>query len=292
MRRSAVLVLSLVLVSFAYGQSGVKVEVDDVTDNRVSAGPFVGSLDLRVKLNGSNLDKATAARIVVKDARDDQGNTLINPKADPPDFAPREYNSGTLQLNVRQPARNASSVKIKGTVELYVPSRDPSAIVKVDKALSKLDAPLSSKTLKSAKIEITPLSRAKYMETLKSRKLDDKAIEEIRARGKKEGVPEKDIEMAIEMAKAFDSMDSEPPENAVLLSAKKSDFDRIFRIEILGKNGEPVNMPSRSTSSRGDASLMTLQPSEAVPADATLQLFVLTDKSRVSFPFELNVPLP
>ena len=138
----------------------------------------------------------------------------------------------------------------------------------------------------------TPLSRAKYMETLKSRKLDDKAIEEIRARGKKEGVPEKDIELAIEMAKAFDSMDSEPPENAVLLSAKKSDFDRIFRIEILGKNGEPVNMPSRSTSSRGDASLMTLQPSEAVPADATLELFVLTDKSRVSFPFELNVPLP
>jgi len=292
LRRSPVLVLSLVLVSFAYGQSGVKVEIDDVTDNRVSAGPFAGSLDLRVKLDGSNLDKATAARIIVKDARDDRGNALHNPSADPPDFMPREYNSGTLQLSVRQPVRAASSVKIKGTLELYVPSRDPSAIVKIDKALSKLDTPLSSKTLKSAKIEITPLSRAKYAEMLKSRKLDDKAIAEIRARGKKEGVPEKEIELAIELAKAFEGMDGEPPENAVLLSGKKSDFDRILRVEILGKNGEPMNIPSRSTSTRGDASMMTLQTAEPVPADATLQLFVLTDKSRMSVPFELNVPLP
>lgn len=285
-----VLLLSLTLPAFA--QSGVKVEVDDIVDNRISAGPFVGSLELRVKLNGAGLDKATAARVLLKEARDDRGTTLLGKSNDPPDFMPRDYNSGTLQIQVSQPARSATTVKLKGSVELFVPSRDANAIVKIDKVLSKLDTPLSAKTLKSAKIEITPLSRAKFEETMKSRKIDEKAIAEIRAQGKKEGVPEKEIELAIEMAKAFESMDSSPPENAILLSGKKSDFDRIFRIEILGKDGQPINITGRSLSTRGESSLMTLQPSEAVPQDASLQVFVLTDKSRMSFPFELSVPLP
>lgn len=292
MRVSPVLGLCLFLTLAAHGQSGVAVELDEVVDNRVTAGPFVGALDLRVKLNGSGLDKAAGARVVLKDARDDRGNTLLGKSSDPPDFTPRDYNSGTLQVQVGQPARAASAVKIKGTVELFVPSRDATAVVKIDKALSKLDAPLSAKTLKTAKIEITPLSRTKYAETMKSRKIDDKAIAEIRAQGKKEGVPEKEIELAIEMAKAFESIDSDPPENAILLSGKKSDFDRIFRVEILGKDGKPVNITGRTLSTRGDSSLMTLQPSEPVPQDASLQLLVLTDKSRMSFPFELNVPLP
>jgi len=37
---------------------------------------------------------------------------------------------------------------------------------------------------------------------------------------------------------------------------------------------------------------MTLDPSEKPPANATLELVLLTDKARMSFPFELTVPLP
>ena len=64
------------------------------------------------------------------------------------------------------------------------------------------------------------------------------------------------------------------------------------RIEILGADGQPVNIPSRGTSTRGESSIMTLEPSEPAPAGATLRLALLTDKSRVSYPFELTVPLP
>jgi hypothetical protein len=273
-------------------QTGVTVDLDEVVDNRVSAGPFVGSLELRVNLKGSGLEKATAARIVVKEARDDRGTVLYDGPMSPPDFTPRDYNSGTLQVSVKQPARAASSVRIKGSVELFVPSRDPSAVVKIDKALAKLDTPLSSKTLKDAKLVITPLSRPAYAELMKSRKLDEKQIEALRAEGKARGVPEKEIELAIEMAKAFESIDAEPTEGAVILSGKKSDFDRIFRVEILGTDGKPINVGSRSTSSRGESSVMMLHPSEAPPDGAALQLFVLTQKSRVSFPFDLNVRLP
>lgn len=292
MRPLAVLGVTLFIAASAYAQSGVGIELDDITDNRVSMDGFTGGLELRVKVTGSGLEKASATRVIVKDARDDRGTVLADGKADPPDFFPREYNSGTLQFNVRQPARAASTVRIKGTVELYVPSRDPNATVKVAKALSKPDAPLSAPGLKSAKLNITLLSREGLVESMKARKLDDKKIEEIRAEGKKRGVPAEEVEKMIELAKAFEGLDSEPPEGSVILSGKKADFDRIYRVEILGSDGKPIDTSGRSTSTRGDDSIMTIQPSQPVPANATLAFYLLTDKSRMSFPFDLKVTLP
>lgn len=275
----------------AHAQSGVIVEVDDVTDNRVAAGDLRGSLELRVKLDGKDLDKAMAARVLVKEARDDKGTNLADARREP-DFTPREYNSGTLQVSVASPARAASTVKLKGTVELFVPARDPGAVVKIDKALAKLDTPFASKGLKAAKIELTPLSVAAYKKALQERKLDATKIAAMREEGKKRGVPEKEIEMMIGLAEALDSVDEPLAEGAVLISGKKQDFDRILRIEILGEDGEPIHIPSRSSSSRGDDTIMTLQPSQPPPPNATLQLHLLTPKSKVSTPFELNVELP
>ncbi|HVR37482.1 MAG TPA: hypothetical protein VMU84_00180 [Thermoanaerobaculia bacterium] len=291
--RSSLSVCALFLAAATnlHAQSNVGVEIDDLVDNRVSAGGFSGTLELRVKLKGTNLDRAAAARILVKEARDDRGNVLADPSS-VPDFMAREYNSGTLNVSLKQPARAASSVKIKGTVELYVPARDPSALVKVDKALAKLDAPLASKALKDAKIEITPLSHDGYAAAMKARKITDKDIAMIREQGKAHGASDKDIETAIELAKAFESMDSDPPEGAVILSGKKADFDRIYRVEILGTDGKPIDVGSRSSSTRGESSIMTLQPSSPAPPGSTLQLSLLTQKSRVSFPFELSVTLP
>ena len=289
MRAGTFLGIVLLVALPVAAQSNVVVEVDDLTDNRVSAGGFAGSLELRVKLTGSNLDKATAARVLVKEAKDDRGNSLSDGK-DKPDFFPREYNSGTLQVSVKQPARAASSVRIKGTVELYVPSRDPAAVVKIAKGLSKLDTPFSA--LKPAKLTITPLSKAGVTEAMKARKLDEKKIEEIRAEGKKHGASEAEVESIIQLAKALEGLDSDVPEAAVVLSGKSADFDRVYRVEILGADGQPMNITSRGTSTRGENALMTLQPSEAPPDNATLQFFLLTDKSRVSFPFDLKVTLP
>ncbi len=297
MRATFVLGLLLLLTTAAHGQSGVGVEVDDVVDNRVSSsdtGGFqmAGGLDLRVKLTGSGLDKATAARVIVKEAKDDSGKNLLKANPDIPDFMPRDYNSGTLQMSVGQPERKATSVRLKGTVELYVPGKDPNASVKIDKPLAKLDVPFSSKALKAAKLEITPLSREGYEAAKKARTITAEDIEKIRAEGKARGVDAKEIELAIEMAKAFESMDSGYPEGAVVLSGKKADFDRIFRIEVLGSDGKPMNTSGRSTSTRGESALMTLNLSEPIPADARLEIQMVTDKARASFPFDLKVQLP
>jgi len=297
MRAGLRLGILLLLAAGAFGQSGVSVEVDDVIDNRISStdiGGFqmVGSLELRVKLNGTGLDKASAARVIVKEAKDDRGNVLTGTSTSPPDFTPRDYNNGTLQLAVQQPSREASSVRIKGTLELYVPGRDPNASFKIDKALAKLDAPFNAKALKSAKLQLTPLSREGYAAALKARKPSPKDIEAAKAEARKQGASEKEVEMLVELAQAFEGMDGDLPEGSVVLSGKKSDFDRIYRVEILGEDGQPLHMTTRGLSTRGESSLMTLQPSQAPPENATLQFMLVTDKSRVSVPFDLKVELP
>lgn len=292
MRVLAHLALVVSLSAPVLAQSGVGVELEDVTDNRVGHEMLSGSLELRVKLTGNNLDRATAARIIVKDARDDRGTSLLPKNPSVPDFMGREYNMGTLQFSVNNPAREATSVKLKGTVELYVPTRDPNAILKIDKALAKLDAPLSSKGLKAAKLEITPLSPEGYSAKMKASKLDDAKIAQIREEGKKQGVPEKEIEMAIEFAKALDSIDEVPPAGSVILAGEKADFDRIYRVDLLGADGKPVDVGSRSSSTRGESTIMVFQPSSPPDATSALQFQVLTDKATVSFPFELKVPLP
>lgn len=291
MRPLAFLLFSLSFAGTVFAQSGVGIQVEDIIDNRMSAGPLVGSLELRVTLKGNGLDKANAARVVVKEARDNKGNALSTERLSN-DFTSRDVNNGMLQVSVGSPSRAASSVTLKGTVELFVPARDPNATVKIDKAFAKLDAPFSNAKLKASKLSITPLSPKGHAAWREKHKLDEAKIEQLRAEGKKRGIDDKEIEMAIEMAKVFDTMDESLPEGTVILSGTEADFDRIYQVDVLGSDGQPIHVGNRGRSTRGDDAVMTLQPSEPPPANAALQLYVLTSKSQLSFPFELKVDLP
>ncbi len=162
----------------------------------------------------------------------------------------------------------------------------------VPAVLSKLDVPMENKSLKTAKIEITPLSRDGYKKLQESRKITEKDIEKIRAEARAQGASDEEVELAIGLAQAMDATDEPLAENAIAFSGERNDFDRIYRVELLRKDGTPLNTPSRGTSTRGDSAVMTLQFSEAPPADAALQLLLLTDKSRLSFPFDVKVQLP
>lgn len=290
MRFLSGLFLAIALPGLA--QSNVVVQVDDVTDNRVVVGELRGGLELRLKLDGKNLDKALASRILVKEARDDQGTDLVGKSSSTPDFFPREYNMGTVQVGLLSPARTASEVKMKGTVELYVPSRDPAAVVRIDKGLSRLDKPLSAKGLKAAKVDLTPVSREGFLKALESQKLDEKKLEAIRAEGKARGVPEKEVELMIGLAQALEMSGSDVPDGAIIFSGRKESFDRIYRIDVLDAEGKPIDTGSRSQSTRGEDVILVMQPNQPPPPNATVQVQLLTQKSRMSTPFELTVELP
>ena len=284
--------VSLCLVLPLLAQSKVGGELADVSDNRINHDMMRGSLEMRIKLTGDDLDRALASRIVIKEATDDLGTQLMQ-ESRVPDFSPAEYNAMGLQVSVAQPPRKAKTVKVKGTVELYVPSRDPNAIVTIDKPLAKLDKPLSAPKLKSAKLTITPMSRDGYAKAQEARKLTPEKIEQLKIKARAEGASESEVELMAGLAEAFGSIEGPLDEGSVALSGKSIDFERIFRIDFLAADGEAVHMTSRGSSTRDDGvTIMTLQPSDALPPNAPMRITLLTDKARMSFPFELTVALP
>lgn len=275
-------------------QSGVGVEVASVEDNRVKAGPFSASLQLKLTLVGNDIEKVDSSRVLVKTAKDDKGNDLLG-KADPPDFQGREYNMGEMAVSLANPARAAKSMSVAGTVELFVPSKDPNAVVKIDKFTTKLDKPLTAKQLKAEKMTITLLSPKMHEEKRGAVAFDESKVEEIRERGKAEGVDEKEIEAMIELARAFQELGGggTPPEGAVILSGKEADMDRILRVRLLAADGTELSIPSRSSSTSDGETIMVIEPSEPPPADAVLELTLLTKKATMSVPFTLNdIALP
>lgn len=292
-RFASILLVLAATGAAARAQSGVGVEVKEVADNRSRVGDFGGNLELKLVLKGSALEKIGQARVVVKSATDDKGNVLWK-GGDPPDFRPRDWNMGELSVTLMNPARAAKSLRIAGTVELFVPSKDPNSVVKIDKPATKLDKPLAAKALKAEKLSITLLSPTKYAERQKQNKLDDAKIAEMRAEAKKQGASDAEIDAALELAKAMQELGGgAPPEGALILAGKEADMDRILDIRVLKADGSEVSLPSKSSSTSDGETVMVVEPSEPPPADATLELTLLTKKATMSVPFELkNVELP
>jgi hypothetical protein len=298
-RRLFISLAFLLLTPLASAQS-VKVEVDGISDDRIGSGgaawpdEFHATPQLRIdlKLTGASADKAAAARAIVKTATDDRGTNLAKDMK-VPDFRDRKTNSGSLDVSLDSPLREAKTFNIKGSIELFMPANDPGATVTIPKAFAKLDKPFTSEKLTAAGIKLTPLSPAAYTEELKKHKVTDADIEKIRAEGKAHGASDKEIGAVIALAKAFDALAGQAPaEGSVILSGSSAAFDKIQSVDILGLDKKPVDVNSRETSKHGDSAVMILHP-QSLPDGASLRLTLLTSKSKVSVPFELkNVELP
>lgn len=185
-------------------------------------------------------------------------------------------------------------MRLSGTAELYVPSRDPNATVKVPGFLAQTDKPIASKGLKSAKVELSVFSRERYAEEWKKMRLDEKKIAAIRAEAKERGMKDEEIEVAVAMAKAFDEMGgSDAAGNTLFLQIPKESVERIHDLRLETPGGEQIE--TGGSSSRADAVsvLKQLDLRAELPKDAVLAVSLYTDKAMVSVPFDLKeIPLP
>jgi hypothetical protein len=223
----------------------VRVVAGDVTDSRFTGGYRTGGLSLTVKMRGDGMEGVQALRFLLADARDDLGNSLIAEKKDAAAFRDVRGDRVEERLSLRSPARDASSFSVSGRVELFVPGRDPNAVVKVVKALANPNKPLSSPGLKAANVRVTVLRQAPA------------SVESVTLRGPTE------------------------------------DFERIRSIRILRADGTEIHVGSTGRMSDSEVTVLTLEASEPVPRSASLVFTILTEKSRVSVPFELKeIPLP
>jgi hypothetical protein len=160
----ALLGLSLVAPEAA-AQDEVRVAITKVQDSRsrYQTNEASSRLTLFPRLEGAGLAEARGYRLTVTGAKDDLGNALA-PDSDGPTKWTGKPDGMELWLKLAGPARGASTVTLSGTVEAWIPSRDPASEVKVEKFTSKAGKPLAEPALKAAKVKLTVLPRDRVNE--------------------------------------------------------------------------------------------------------------------------------
>jgi len=283
-RRWLALFLLLVApVSPALGQTP-KVERGEVSDTRATAHGM-GALTVELKLTGENLEGITSARPRLKMAKDDKGNVLLPKNGPEPEFEEWAPNrSPQLRVRLLNPARGASSVDLAGEVDVFVPARDPASTVRLEKLLARLDKPVSSSALKSAGVEVTPLSPAQFVERRKKAK---PTKEQMAAEGRKRGMSEEEIKQGLELMEAFSSLGEEPPGETSVLFELKDPENRVLSAELVDADGKELDRQGRSSSGR-EISHVELKMREKPPEGAALKVTLRTNKGTLVVPFSLK----
>jgi hypothetical protein len=295
MRRShwALAVLGMaVLAPPAWAQT-VKVAAGDVEDTRTSDERW-GVLSVELKLSGDAVADVKGLRVKLKSAKDDQGTVLFKPEPtekakDFEEFSADRRPGPSLQL--RTPARGAATIDVSGELELFLPKRDPGTKQKVDGYQARLDKPIANAALKSAKVEIIPLSPAEY----KARSAKHKpSPEEIAAEGRKHGASEKEIQQMIQMVEALAALGGGEDLTETNATFEVKDPDgKLLGLEVADREGQEIHSTGRSTSGGRESKLVKLDLGQKAPADASLLLTVRTPKAMVTVPFAWKeVPLP
>ena len=164
-------------------QPDVRVLAGDVTDSRYSGGDRTAGLSLKVKIRGDGMEGVQALRFLLVDARDDLQNPLLQEKRDSPAFRDVRGDRAEENLSLRNPSRDASAFSLSGRVELFIPGRDPNAVVKVARALENPNKSLSSPGLKAANVRVTVLRQdpnSRERVTLRGRTADFDRLRSIR----------------------------------------------------------------------------------------------------------------
>jgi hypothetical protein len=278
--------------SSIFAAEDVKVAAGTVEDQRYSDSRM-GGLTIELKLTGDSVKDVKALRTKVKSAKDDRGTNLLKAGKEEKTGDFDEFSSDRRpgpSLRLSSPARDASTIDVAAEVELFIPSRDPDTKLKVESFQSRLDKPITSPALKSAKAEITPLSAAAYKRRQASNKPKK---EDIIAEGKKQGLSEADINQALALVEAFSAIGGEEPsETSVLIESKDPD-GRIISIDVVGPDGKDLRGGSRSSSGGRENKLTKIELSSKPPADAALLVTMRTSKSVMTVPMNLKgVALP
>jgi hypothetical protein len=266
--KSILLALPLVITSTALA---VTPQVGDVTDQRTT-GQFFADLNVELKLLGDDVSDIKAVRVLVDKAVDDTGKDLINAEKVEKDFQEIGQYSRTLKLVLKNPARKAATFSFSGSLSSINPSKDPGSKLVFEKVLSKSGAELKNPAFSAAKISFSVMTKADVEKAEANKKKTEDAA---KAQGPQDG-----------MAQLF--------QNAFMggmtlgendLQYKISDPEKkIVSFRLLKPGGEEVNRSSYMTSGE----VRTYSYTESIPADATLEVIVATDKSLETVPFNFS----
>ncbi|MEP6801831.1 MAG: hypothetical protein ABJC07_07835 [Acidobacteriota bacterium] len=274
----------------------VQVAVDSLLDRRTTADFPHSGLTLSLALQGDDAGAVKAVRPRVSRAVDDTGKSVAEPSGTilrGADGWQEARGGGTVsaELDLGSSPRKAKALSaVEGTLEMYLPSRDPAATVKIDRILSKKDKPLTIPVLASQKIHLRVLTKAGLDREKKDAEAKKKKAQSGKKRGggKKDGVEGMADAMADVLVNAIEGLFSTVGENDLILKVDDPG-DKIFSFDLAAADGTPIQ--SYATTKLEGFRIMRLF--EPIPAAASLQVRLKTPKSFVEMPFALaDVKLP
>lgn len=280
---SILLALALLLARAASAQD-VRLQPGTLEDRRTS-GKFFAGLELEMSLLGDGLDGVRAYRALVAKAVDDQGTNLLPDEKREPDFEKPFGGTPKVKVKLKNPSRKATAItEVSGTLELYFPAKDPASVANVDRFTSKMDKPIASPALKSAKIEARVVSpQAMKAERKKAEAEMEKKKAELKEEAKKRGEDPAQVDALLGLVAAFGGMMGDAGENDVVLKLTDPE-SRLFDVKVFAKSGEEIS--TQGSMSSNDTRILHF--SEKLPADAVLRFFLKTKKALVTQPFSLK----
>ena len=252
----------------------------DVTDRRRNDNTFAG-LEVELKLTGEAAGGARGARALVEKAVDDTGRNLVKEGGRPADFErPSGQGSPVLKLDLRNPARRAKSVReISGSIEVFLPERDPAAVASAERFLSGMDRPIAAPALKAAQTEVTVVSRKTY--DAEKKKDDERKKKESESAGIAGA-------MVSAFSGLFEGLFGDIGENDVLVRVTDPG-KKVFGVEVFDTAGKRID----DSGSMKVGEFWIVKFTEKPPADASLRIYLMTPKALVTAPFSLkDVALP
>ncbi len=242
----------------------VKFELSKATSgHQVAHGKESSIISIELRYSGPEVANAKAIQTILTSATDDAGNPLQartfyhdadgTYKALEKPFgkdAQNEPDTFELSLAFEGPVANKSIKSLTGNIKLFVPSKDPNSVVTVsfEKDAGK---PLKNAELTAAGVEITlvkPSTTPSYS-------------------GKMNGVDCKLYDLTYQI---------------------KDPNNKVVAVDFVDAKGEKLKTTSRSSSENKNLKTKSLHFDSAPPKDATVKIYLLTDKSLVTAPFEFK----
>lgn len=266
-----------------------QVTVSQVNDRRTS-GSF-SHLMITLELPKVKSGDVAAARVLVSNAVDNSGRSVVDPSEQDPQLEPNRRGAMggddaaaeplTVSLTLKNPERKATALKeVRGEIELYMPSRDANSLAEVPKFLSTSGKPIAHKALKANGVEISLVSPAQL--AAEKKRLGDAKRKEYKDAGY-----DNDADIDSMVASYTESL-IRADENDVVARIKDP-TKRIQEISYVDAAGDVKRV---STSDSEGFTILSTWSGKPQP-DWKLRVSMKTPKNLVRMPFTLtNVALP